>query len=151
MYNLIKPLYMADYQDKSKKRKPTAYWVVTSILVLAMIAGGIAQFVQAKFNTDGFIRLGYPLYSMKIIGTWKVIGGVVLLIPGYRLVKEWAYAGFFVLLTSAFISHIFSGDSFAQAAGSLTFALLTVVSWYLRPASRGIKAEAELTSIQHTY
>ena len=143
---------MTDYQGKSGKRLLIWYWVITGLLVMAMIAGGIAQFVQAKFNTDGFIRLGYPLYSMKIIGTWKVIGAIVLLIPGYRLVKEWAYAGFFVLLTSGFISHMLSGDTFLQGLGSLTFALLTVVSWYLRPANRGIRTEVRpVANIQHAY
>lgn len=143
---------MTDYQNKAEKRQLIWYWILTGLLVMAMIAGGIAQFVQAKFNTDGFIRLGYPLYSMKIIGTWKVIGGLVLLIPGYRLVKEWAYAGFFVLLTSGFISHMFSGDTFLQGLGSLTFAVLTALSWYLRPANRGVRNELKPTeSLQHTY
>jgi uncharacterized membrane protein len=136
---------------KSDKRTRITYWIVTSLLVLAMITGGTAQFVQAKFNTDGFIRLGYPMYSMKIIGTWKIIGGIVLLIPGYPLVKEWAYAGFFVLLTSAVISHIAAGDVFYQWAGALTFALLTVWSWYIRPADRRLATETTPVRKQPVY
>ncbi|WP_460667158.1 DoxX family protein [Larkinella knui] len=128
---------------KTDQGRHLAYWVITGLLVFGMEAGGFAQFFQARFNTDGFIHLGYPLYSMKIIGAWKIVGGVVLLLPGYVLLKEWAYAGFFFLLTGAVISHIASGDAFYQWVGPLVFALLTVWSWAIRPANRRIKAEFE--------
>lgn len=140
-----------ELDNKSDNKKRTTYWVSTGLLVVGMVAGGFAQFIQAKFNTDGFIHLGYPLYSMKIIGAWKIAGGIVLLIPGYRLLKEWAYAGFFFLLTGAVVSHIASGDAFYQWVGPFVFALLTLLSWYIRPANRRIKTETEPTIIQHAY
>lgn len=52
-----------------------------------------------KFNDchsdiiGGFI--GYPLYFLYIIGVWKILGVMAILIPQFKLVKEWAYAGFF--------------------------------------------------------
>jgi hypothetical protein len=140
---------MATQQHKSKSEKHTAYWITTGLLALGMFAGGFAQFIHAKFNTDGFIHLGYPLYTMYIIGLWKMIGAPVLLIPGYRLLKEWAYAGFFFLLTGGVMSHIFSGDGVLQTSGSFTFAVLTVVSWYLRPANRRINVSFNKPILEH--
>jgi DoxX-like family len=129
---------MATDLSKSERRKRIWYWITTGLLAFGMFSGGFAQFIQAKFNTDGFIHLGYPLYSMKLIGAWKMAGVIVLLIPGFLLVKEWAYAGFFFLLTGAVTSHIGSGDQFFQWVAPFTFAVLTVLSWYLRPANRRI-------------
>ena len=58
---------------------------------------------------DALTHLGYPAYLAKILGTWKLLGVVALLAPGFRRVKEWAYAGFFFNLTGATLSHLASG------------------------------------------
>jgi hypothetical protein len=62
---------------------------------------------------------------------------VAILIPDF-LVKEWAYAGFFFLMSGAIFSHIAVGDPVIEIIPSLLLLVLTVVSWYLRPASRKI-------------
>ncbi len=60
---------------------------------------------------DLIVPLGYPLYLMYIIGVWKILGVTAILLPGLKLVKEWAYAGFFFLMTGALVSHLVSGDN----------------------------------------
>lgn len=145
---------MATEQNKSGQRKRIGYWVATGLLVFGMVAGGIGQLTYAKFNVDGMTHLGYPLYTMRIIGAWKLLGVVAILIPGYGLLKEWAYAGFFFILTGAVISHIVSGDPFQAWVAPLVFVGLTVLSWYLRPANRRLttgpatvyRGEATLTA-----
>lgn len=47
---------------------------------------------------------------MSILGAWKLLGVIVILAPGYPLVKEWAYAGFFVAMTGAVISHMATAE-----------------------------------------
>ncbi|RFM36226.1 DoxX family protein [Chitinophaga silvisoli] len=118
------------------KRNNIIYWTATIILALFMFVGGLAQIFRQKDNVDGIIHLGYPLYFMTILGVWKVLGVITILLPRFPLVKEWAYAGFFFAMTGAVISHIASGDSFAHFIAPLIFAILTVVSWYFRPADR---------------
>jgi hypothetical protein len=82
--------------------------------------------------------LGYPVYLLTITRTWKVLGSIVLLIPRFPLVKEWAYAGFFFAMTGAAFSHIASGHSMNEVAPSLVLIVLIVVSWYFRPVDRKI-------------
>ena len=81
-------------------------------------------------------RLGYPVYLLTILGVWKILGVVAVLIPKYPVLKEWAYAGFFFAMSGAVISHIVSGDPVSQIFPALLLMVLTVVSWYFRPASR---------------
>ena len=118
------------------KRNNIIYWTATVILALFMFVGGLAQIFRQKDNVDGIIHLGYPLYFMTILGVWKVLGVITILLPRFPLVKEWAYAGFFFAMTGAVISHIASGDQFSHFIAPLVFAILTVVSWYFRPAVR---------------
>ncbi len=141
---------MANDNRNIQKRKRRWYWATTGLLVFGMVLGGTAQFFGAKVNTDGFIHLGYPLYSMKIIGAWKVVGGVILVIPGFLLVKEWAYAGFFFLLTGAVISHLASGDAVQHWIAPFLFAVLTVWSWFLRPADRRLVEGGKVPQLEHT-
>lgn len=120
------------------KARTIIYWISTGLLVAGMFAGAIAQLFRAKANVEGFRLLGYPVYMMTILGTWKVLGVITLLLPGFRLLKEWAYAGFFFLMTGAVISHLVSGESIGGVIAQITFVLLIVLSWALRPASRKI-------------
>jgi uncharacterized membrane protein YphA (DoxX/SURF4 family) len=83
--------------------------------------------------------LGYPLYFLTILGTWKVLGAAALLAPRLPRLKEWAYAGIFFDLTGAAISHAFSGDPAGKVATPLVFLLLAGASWALRPPARSWK------------
>jgi len=119
------------------KRNKIIYWISTILIVLGMLPGGVGQIFHAKWSLDLFRSLGYPLYLLPVIGTWKVLGSIVLLIPKFPLVKEWAYAGFFFAMSGAVFSHIESGDSMG-ASSPLVLLILIVVSWYFRPADRKI-------------
>ena len=119
-----------------KKRNNIIYWISTILVVLSTLPGGIGQIAHAKWSIDLFQRLGYPPYVQTIIGTWKVLGSIILLLPKLTLIKEWAYAGFFFVLSGALYSHIASGESFSQTASALLVLILLMVSWYFRPAER---------------
>ena len=86
----------------------------------------------------GITHLGYPVYFLTILGIWKILGVVALLVPKFPLLKEWAYAGFFFIMSGAIFSHIAVGDAMKEIFPSLLLLILTVVSWYFRPAERKI-------------
>jgi hypothetical protein len=66
------------------------------------------------------------------------MGVIAILIPKFPLLKEWAYAGFFFAMSGAFMSHIVVGQAFVEAVPSLLLMIITVLSWYFRPADRKI-------------
>ena len=83
------------------KTKRIAYWV-TTILVAFFMSGGVAQILQFRANPHGVVaELGYPMYFFLILGIWKVLGAIAILVPGFPRLKEWAYAGIFFDLTGA--------------------------------------------------
>jgi uncharacterized membrane protein YphA (DoxX/SURF4 family) len=127
------------------KRNKIIYWIATVWLALGMLATGILQLIRAKADgalappgVYGIIHLGYPVYFLTILGVWKILGVVALLIPRFPLLKEWAYAGFFFLMSGAIFSHIELGDSMSEFIPSALLLILTVVSWYFRPPGRKI-------------
>lgn len=122
----------------SMKLNKIIYWVSTIWLALGMLSSGVVQLLNVKEDIDFIIRLGYPVYFLTILGIWKILGVVALLIPEFPLLKEWAYAGFFFVMSGAIFSHIASGNSISEIAPPLLLLILTVVSWYYRPAARKI-------------
>ena len=120
------------------KRNKIIYWIATIWLALAMLASGLQQIFHTKGFVDIIVHLGYPLYFMYILGAWKILGVIAILIPGFKLVKEWAYAGFFFAMSGAVFSHIASGSSMKEVFPSLVLLIITVVSWYFRPADKKI-------------
>lgn len=121
-----------------EKRNKIIYWVSTALLCFGMLGSGISQLLQIKEMNELISHVGYPLYFMYIIGVWKILGVIAILVPKYPLLKEWAYAGFFFLMTGALISHLFIGDGGNAIFGPLFQTIFVVVSWYFRPANRKI-------------
>lgn len=119
-----------------KKRDRIIYWVATIWLSLGMMVSGVAQLLQTEQEVELFTKLGYPAYFMIILGIWKVLGVISVLIPKFPLVKEWAYAGFFLSMSGATISHLAAGSPPVELIGPLLLIVLTIVSWYFRPAGR---------------
>jgi hypothetical protein len=119
------------------KRNKIIYWIATCWLSLGMLSTGIVQLLQVQKEVDTITALGYPTYFLTIIGIWKILGVITLLIPGFRLLKEWAYAGFFFAMSGAIISHLAVG-SVNTIFPSLLLLILTALSWYFRPANRKV-------------
>lgn len=116
------------------------YWIATIWLALGMLSTGAVQLFKGKAGQGGvdmITHLGFPVYLLTILGIWKILGVVAVLIPKFPLLKEWAYAGFFFAMTGAAFSHIASGSA-NEIFPSLLLLLLTVVSWYFRPPDRKI-------------
>lgn len=110
-----------------------------------MVSTGIVQLSRMKEEAEVFTQLGYPIYLLSILGVWKLLGAAAVLMPGLRLVKEWAYAGFFFVMSGAIISHLAVGHPLTDTLSPLLLLVLTMVSWYFRPANRKIQAAAACT------
>jgi len=123
------------------KRNKIIYWIATLWLSLGMISTGVVQLLKLKEGQGGLdtiTQLGYPVYILTIIGIWKALGVIAVLIPKFPLLKEWAYAGFFFAMSGAIFSHMASDNSIKEIFPPLLLLILTMVSWYFRPPGRKI-------------
>ena len=127
------------------KANKIIYWISTIWLALGMVATGLVQLTKqesegavAPPGVWGITQLGYPVYFLTILGVWKILGAIAVLIPKFPLLKEWAYAGFFFIMSGALFSHVAVGSAISEFIPSLLLLTLTVLSWYFRPADRKI-------------
>ena len=122
------------------KTQKIIYWVATVCLALGMTSTGVVQLIKMKEEVDMMTHLGYPAYFLTIIGVWKLLGVVAVLMPKFPLLKEWTYAGFFFVMSGAIFSHLAVGDSAKEFFGPSLLIVLTVTSWYFRPTDRRLSA-----------
>jgi hypothetical protein len=122
--------------EPASRTNKIIYWVATLWLALGMTSTGAVQLIKMKEQEDLMVTLGYPLYFLTLLGVWKLLGVVAILVPKFPLVKEWTYAGFFFAMSGAIFSHFAVGSSAKDFFGPTLLLVLTVVSWYFRPADR---------------
>jgi DoxX-like family len=132
------------------KARNIAYWTTTGLIAFFMGSGGVAQVAQYLGNRHGVVPiLGYPMYFFCILGSWKALGAIAILVPRFPRLKEWAYAGIFFDLTGAVASVAAVGAYGAYAfhiLAPLILTLITLASWALRPESRIIGTLVPATS-----
>jgi len=121
------------------KTRLIGYWVTTVLAAVAFLAPGIANLTHSAHIVQDMTHLGYPLYFLTILGAWKVLGALVIVIPGYPRLKEWAYAGMLFDLTGAAVSRTIAGDGIAMAIIPLLIAGVVIASWALRPPGRVLR------------
>jgi len=107
------------------------YWITTSLLAAGMIVAGVQELRHAPELLEGARRLGYPDYLLTLLGTAKLVGAPLLLVPRFPHLKEWVYAGFAFDFGGAIISHTASGDTFVQMLPAILCATLLAVSYWL--------------------
>lgn len=101
------------------------YWISTIIFAALMIfssVGGLQPSQPAIDLIHG--QMGYPVYFIQFISWAKLIGSIIILIPGLKGIKEWAYAGLFFDLAGA----IYSG---VASAGKFDAMMLTMLAWII--------------------
>lgn len=118
------------------KRNRYIYWVATIWLSLGMVSTGIVQLIPLEEEAIKMKTLGYPMYFLTIIGIWKILGVTAILVPKFPLFKEWAYAGFFFVMSGAIYTHVAVGDKAIAFFGPALLLVLTIFSWYFRPDER---------------
>ena len=116
--------------------KRVADWVCTALVVFFIGSGGLAYVMRVPDVVAGVVALGFPVYFIVLLGVWKVLGSIAILVPGFPLIKEWAYAGIMIDLTGAAVASMATGGAWWHAAAPLLIAVLVIASWALRPESR---------------
>lgn len=115
------------------------YWIATGIIVAELLSGGVVdlfRWPEAATQWFGVTSLGFPLYFGTILGTWKLLGALALIVPRFPVLKEWAYAGFTFTMTGAIATNLAVGAEPVANVAAAAFLLIGAASWWLRPTSR---------------
>jgi uncharacterized membrane protein YphA (DoxX/SURF4 family) len=120
----------------NEKIRNIAYWTTTILGPASFVIGGVLNLTQNEQVVATMHHLGYPAYFASLLGIWKLLGAIAIVVPGFPRLKEWAYAGFFFDLTAAAVSRAAVGVSAGDIVAPLVFLALVLASWALRPASR---------------
>src|ERR1700737_2889813 len=112
-----------------------AYWVTTGLIAAMSVFAGFVYLSGGSEAVQGFAHVGYPQQLRVILGIAKILGAIILVVPGLARVKEWAYAGFTFAWISASIAHYLAKDG-AKAFMPLVLLLLLAISYGTRPAGR---------------
>jgi hypothetical protein len=109
------------------KKDKIIFWVATSIIFLfdAVIPAFTSH---TPLAIEGIHHLGFPDYFRIELVVFKVIGGVLLILPKVPArVKEWAYVGFAINFLSASIAHgVVDGINFQTLFPLIILAILIV-------------------------
>ncbi|MEN8181333.1 MAG: DoxX family protein [Myxococcota bacterium] len=128
------------------ENRKIAYWLTTGLFCLVLGFSGVAHFLHVEFIVESMALLGYPVYFMTILGSFKMLGVAALLAPRMPLLKEWAYAGFAFNLIGATASHLYAGEPFSHWIRPLAVLGIGVASYLLRPASRRLPDSVTLAN-----
>jgi hypothetical protein len=96
------------------KKTKIIYWILTGLIGLFMLFSGVNNAMVTADSITLFKTLGYPEYLIAFVGVAKILGSIVILIPGLPRLKEWAYAGLTYDLIGAMYSIIALGAPFMQ-------------------------------------
>lgn len=125
------------------KASVLGYWSATALVAFAFFAGGVSDLLRAPPVVESVTHLGYPTYVATLLGMWKLLGVVAILVPRFPRLKEWAYAGITFDLTGAAFSHAAVGDGAGKILVPLVLLAAAAASWALRPESRKLTGTRE--------
>ena len=126
-------------EDPLMKLKLIGYWGATVFFAFIMLVLAYGDLSSGPVHVQIAVHEGYPVYLFTMLGVWKLLGVIALLVPGFPRLKEWAYAGFFFDLTGAAASGIARGgypDPGTVIWMPIILILIELASWALRPSSR---------------
>ncbi|MEK6942486.1 MAG: DoxX family protein [Nanoarchaeota archaeon] len=107
------------------------YWFVTVLFALFMLYSGISEIMQIPQGVEIMKHLGYPMYVNTIIGVAKILGAIAIIQWKFKIIKEWAYAGFTIDIIGASASFYFVGDGMFATLMPLIFLAVMFASYFL--------------------
>lgn len=109
------------------KRDKIIFYVATGLLSLLMCFSVYMYIFNHEAVVGMFDTFGYPSYIIYPYAIAKLLGVFALWNPNFKVLKEWAYAGFFFAFVLAFFAHYMIGDG--EQTGALVALVLLAVSY----------------------
>jgi len=129
---------------KNHKSPRVAFWATTSFFSLWMLFTAYAQLALPQVQ-HVFTHLGFPDYFRVELSIAKIIGVFVLMLPAPARLKEWAYAGFAITLTSALIAHLTVGDALAVTVWCVVAGVVLGLSYFFNWKISGVTGSADFS------
>lgn len=104
-----------------------SYWILTGLF--AIVVAGTA--IPTEAGEEVMATLGYPAYLLDILLVAKILGAIALLQPKFKIIKEWAYAGFTIDFIGAAVSGIIATGSIEFIVVPLIYLVVMFASYYL--------------------
>ena len=115
--------------ETAPRAKAIVYWIVTTLFCLQV---GFTAYAQLRLPqvAAAFTHLGFPAYFRVELSLAKLLGVALILAPVPARLKEWAYAGFAIVLASALIAHVSVGDGPQAWGWAVVSGFLGALSYY---------------------
>jgi len=107
------------------------YWIVTILFALLLLMDGLGGIMQAEAGKEALAHLGYPMYLLPMTGVAKVLAAVAIVQNKFKVIKEWAFAGFAISCYGAFWSRAAVGDGIGLLAFPIVFLLIMIAPYWL--------------------
>ena len=104
------------------------YWVATGIMCAIFIFSATMYFTKYEMVKGFFVELGYPSYLVYPLAVAKILAVIAILSNKSKMLKEWAYAGFFFDAVLASAAHYVNGEGIGLSVLAI---VAVVVSRYL--------------------
>jgi len=112
---------------KNKKSIKITYWVTTLIIALFELSG--AFFINSEMAKEGTRHLMLPEWFRWEVSIGHIIGGILLIVPVSKRIKEWTYVAFGIDFISAFIAYAAVDGLTGSLFSPVIFMVLLVVSY----------------------
>jgi len=109
------------------KRDKIIYYIATGLLTLLLLFSAGMYFFNHEAVKEMFVNFGYPTYIIYPLAVAKLAGLFAIWNPTFKVIKEWAYAGFFFDFVLAFFAHYMIGDG--EQTGAIIAMVLLIVSY----------------------
>ena len=111
------------------KRDKIIYWIATGLISAAMLFSAFLYLSGSEELMKSFASIGLPVYMVMLLGTAKLIGAVLLLVPVAVRFKEWAYAGFLFMFGGAVWIHAATATPWIAPTLFLVVLLVSYIYW----------------------
>jgi uncharacterized membrane protein YphA (DoxX/SURF4 family) len=115
------------YTSKSTKKNKIIYWISTGIIASFELSG--AFFINSEIAKEGMRHLGLPEWFRWELSIAHIIGGLLLIVPVNKRLKEWVYTGFGIDFISAFIAYLSIDGLVADTFSPIIMLVLLIVSY----------------------
>ena len=105
------------------------YWASTGFIAVFMLFSSFMYLSKNPQMMESAQKLGLPIYFITMLGIAKFLGVISLVQQKWRMLQEWAYAGFFFTFMGAVWTHLSTETPFIAPVIEL---LIVGLSYWFR-------------------